>query len=78
MVSFCFWSNPPGFNQTFSGEREDFTPEGWLGIESKWEMNDHQQIQLTNSLYPNLKQNADDRNQTTFDWILIISLASPS
>jgi len=59
-----------GFNQTFGGEREEFTPEGLVGIESQWEMNDHQRIKFANTLYPSLKDISEYRNLTSFDWLL--------
>lgn len=59
-----------GFNQTFGGERQEFTPEGLLGIETQWDMNDYQSIKFTNTLYPSLNDSKDYRNLTSFDWIL--------
>jgi len=59
-----------GFNQTFSGERQEFTPEGLLGVETQWDMNDHQSIKFTNTLYPSLNDSKDYRNLTSFDWLL--------
>lgn len=59
-----------GFNQTLGGDREEFTPEGLLGIESQWEMNDFQRIKFANTLYPSLKDMSEYRNLTSFDWLL--------
>lgn len=59
-----------GFNQTFGGEREEFTPEGLLGVETQWDMNDHQHIEFANSFYPSLRDTSEFRNLTAFDWIL--------
>lgn len=59
-----------GFSQTFGGARQDFTPEGLLGVETKWQMNKHQKIRFANTLYPSLKETSEFRNLTSFDWIL--------
>lgn len=59
-----------GANQTFGGEREEFTPEGLLGVETRWNMNDHQQIRFANTLYPSFGDMGEFRNLTSFDWIL--------
>lgn len=58
-----------GFNQTF-GDRDEFTPEGLLGVETKWDVNAFQHIKFTNTLYPNLKTTSEYRNLTTLDWVL--------
>ena len=57
-------------NQTFGGEREAFTPEGLLGVETNWQVNDHQQVKFANTLYPSLKDASEFRNLTSFDWML--------
>ena len=59
-----------GFNQTFSGEREEFTPEGLIGLETQWKMNDYQQIEFANSFYPSLRDTSEYRNLTALDWVL--------
>jgi hypothetical protein len=59
-----------GFNQTFGGEREEFTPEGLLGIEGRWTISEFQEIKFGNTLYPNLSDTGEYRNLTNFDWIL--------
>lgn len=59
-----------GFNQTFGGEREEFTPEGLLGIETQWDMNEHQHIEFTNAFYQSLTDKNEFRNVSTFDWVL--------
>lgn len=59
-----------GFNQTFGGEREEFTPEALLGLETRWDLSAYQQIKFANTLYPSLKDSSDYRNLTSFDWIL--------
>jgi putative salt-induced outer membrane protein YdiY len=59
-----------GFSQTFGGEREEFIPEGLLGVETKWRMNNYQKIKFANTLYPSLKDTSEFRNLTSFDWIL--------
>jgi len=33
-------------------------------------MNDHQRIKFANTLYPSLKDTAEYRNLTSFDWLL--------
>ncbi|WP_417499341.1 DUF481 domain-containing protein [Methylophaga sp.] len=58
-----------GFNRTFGGEQQDFTPEGMLGIETKWSMNQYQHVEFSNTYYPSLNDR-DYRNLTSFDWIL--------
>ncbi|WP_043887699.1 DUF481 domain-containing protein [Methylophaga thiooxydans] len=62
-----------GFNQTLGGEREEFTPEGLVGIESQWDMNDQQRIKFANTLYPSLKDTTEYRNLTSFDWLLDVN-----
>lgn len=57
-------------NQTLGGERKEFTPEGLLGIETKWAINDHQLLKFTNTLYPSLKDSSDFRNLSSLDWQL--------
>ncbi len=57
-------------SQTFGGEREEFTPEGLLGIETNWQVNNHQQVKFANTLYPSLKDTSEFRNLTSFDWML--------
>jgi putative salt-induced outer membrane protein YdiY len=59
-----------GFNQTFGGEREEFTPEGLIGVETKWDVNDYQRVEFSNSLYPSLRDMGEYRNLTAFDWVL--------
>lgn len=59
-----------GFNQTFGGEREEFTPEGLLGVETQWDVSDFQRVEFTNSLYPSLRDMGEYRNLTAFDWVL--------
>jgi len=59
-----------GFNQTFGGEREEFTPEGLIGVETTWDMNDHQHVEFSNNLYPSLRDMGEYRNLTAFDWVL--------
>lgn len=59
-----------GFNQTIGGERNEFTPEGLLGLEARWAMNQYQRIQISNSLYPVLNDPAEFRNITSLDWTL--------
>lgn len=59
-----------GFSQTFGGEREEFTPEGLLGLETKWKISEYQRIHFANTLYPNLKDSSEFRNLSSFDWVL--------
>ncbi len=59
-----------GFSQTFGGEREEFTPEGSLGIESKWQISDYQSLKAANTYYPSLDNVSDFRNISTLDWTL--------
>ncbi len=59
-----------GFNQTFGGEREEFTPEGLIGLETQWDMNEYQHIEFANTFYPSLRDNSEYRNLTSFDWVL--------
>ena len=59
-----------GFSQTFGGTRHDFTPEGLLGFEAKWHINNHQKLHISNSLYPALNDIHNYRNLTSLDWIL--------
>ena len=57
-------------NQTFGGEREEFTPEALLGIESKWVINGYQKLKFSNTLYPSLKDSSEFRNLSSLDWQL--------
>lgn len=59
-----------GFSQTIGGEREEFTPEGLVGIESRWRINDAQRLSLANTIFPSFDNMGEYRNLTTFDWIL--------
>ncbi|WP_339778634.1 DUF481 domain-containing protein [uncultured Methylophaga sp.] len=59
-----------GFNRTFGGEREEFTPEGLLGLETRWRINAAQRLALANTFYPSFDSFDAYRNVTTFDWIL--------
>lgn len=59
-----------GFNQTFGGQREEFTPEGLIGLETQWKVNDYQQIEFANSFYPSLRDTSEYRNLTSLDWVL--------
>ena len=59
-----------GFNQTFGGEREEFTPEGLIGLETQWDMNEYQHIEFANTFYPSLRDSSEYRNLTSFDWVL--------
>lgn len=59
-----------GFNQTFGGEREEFTPEGLLGVETQWDVSDFQRVEFSNNLYPSLLDMGEYRNLTAFDWVL--------
>ncbi len=59
-----------GFSQTLGGDREDFTPEGLIGIETRWKINSTQRIALANTLYPSLEDIRQYRNLTSLDWIL--------
>ena len=59
-----------GFNKTFGGERQEFTPEGLLGLESRWRINAAQRLALANTFYPSFDSFDAYRNVTTFDWIL--------
>ncbi|WP_318988648.1 YdiY family protein [Methylophaga sp.] len=59
-----------GFNKTFGGERQEFTPEGLLGLETRWRINDAQRVSLANTFYPSFDSFDAYRNLTTFDWIL--------
>lgn len=59
-----------GFSQTIGGEREEFTPEGLLGIESRWRINDSQKVSFANTLFPSFDDLGEYRNLTTLDWIL--------
>lgn len=58
-----------GANQTFGGEREEFTPEGSLGIDVEWQITEHQSLAFVNTLYPNLKESGEYRNLTSVDWV---------
>lgn len=59
-----------GFSQTFGGEREKFIPEGLLGLESRWHINQYQRVKFNNTLYASLSDMGEYRNLTSFDWIL--------
>lgn len=59
-----------GFNKTFGGERQEFTPEGLLGLETRWRINSAQRLALSNTLYPSFDSFDAYRNLTSFDWIL--------
>lgn len=59
-----------GFNKTFGGERQEFTPEGLLGLETRWRINDAQRVALANTFYPSFDSFDAYRNVTSFDWIL--------
>ncbi|WP_430009607.1 DUF481 domain-containing protein [Methylophaga lonarensis] len=59
-----------GFSQTFGGDREDFTPEGLIGVETRWKINSTQRIAFANTLYPSLEDMGEYRNLTSLDWIL--------
>jgi putative salt-induced outer membrane protein YdiY len=59
-----------GFNQTFGGEDEEFTPEGSLGVETKWKLSKFQQLKFSNTYFPHLEDFSEFRNVTNFDWTL--------
>jgi hypothetical protein len=59
-----------GAYQTFGGERQEFTPEGLLGVEGRWTISEFQEISASNTLYPNLSTMSEYRNVTTLDWTL--------
>lgn len=59
-----------GFSQTIGGEREEFTPEGLVGIESRWRVNDSQKLAFANTVFPSFEDLGEYRNLTTLDWIL--------
>lgn len=59
-----------GFSKTVGEEDNRFTPEGLLGVEAKWDMNQYQHIELSNTYYPSLNDARQYRNLTSFDWIL--------
>lgn len=59
-----------GFSQTIGGEREEFTPEGLLGIESRWRINDSQRVSFANTIFPSFEDLGEYRNLTTLDWSL--------
>ena len=59
-----------GFNKTFGGERQEFTPEGLLGLEARWRINASQRLALANTFYPSFDSFDAYRNLTSFDWIL--------
>ena len=59
-----------GFNQTFGEIDDEFTPEGSLGIESKWTISDYQSVKFANTYYPNLDDFSQFRNVTSLDWLL--------
>jgi len=59
-----------GFSQTLGGDRQEFTPEGLIGIESRWRVNDSQKLAFANTVFPSFEDLGDYRNLTTLDWIL--------
>jgi putative salt-induced outer membrane protein YdiY len=59
-----------GFSQTFGGEREEFTPEGSLGLETAWRLSEFQTLKAANTYYPSLDDFSEFRNITTVDWSL--------
>ncbi len=59
-----------GFNKIFGGERQEFTPEGLLGLEARWRINKAQRLALANTFHPSFDSFDSYRNLTTFDWIL--------
>jgi len=59
-----------GFSQTFGGEREEFTPEGSLGVETAWQISEFQTLKAANTYYPSLEDFSEFRNITTVDWTL--------
>ena len=61
-----------GASHTFGGLRDEFTPEAPLGLEVDWKINDRQQFAFSNTLYPNLRDKGELRNQTTMDWRYLI------
>jgi putative salt-induced outer membrane protein YdiY len=65
-----------GFSQTFGGAREEFIPEGLLGIDAKWDISEVQEVKFSNTLYPNLKESSEFRNLTSLDWTLDLTAVS--
>lgn len=59
-----------GFNQTIGGDREEFTLEGLLGIESRWRMSEFQRVSFANTVFPSFSDFNEYRNITSLDWTL--------
>ena len=59
-----------GLNRTFGGTREETATEGLLQLDSKWKINSHQTLDLSNILHPSLSDSGEYRNITTMDWKL--------
>ena len=59
-----------GLNRTFGDTREETTAEGLLQLDSKWKINHHQALDVSNVLHPNLSETGEFRNLTTLDWKL--------
>lgn len=59
-----------GFSQTFGDIDEEFTPEGSLGIETKWKISDFQELKFANTYFPSLDDLSEFRNVTNLDWVL--------
>jgi putative salt-induced outer membrane protein YdiY len=59
-----------GLNRTFGDAREETTAEGLLQLDSKWKINQHQTLGVSNILHPNLSETGEFRNLTTLDWKL--------
>lgn len=59
-----------GANQTFGGDREEFTFEGLLGIDVQWKVSPNQTFAFVNTLHPSFQETGEYRNLTTLDWVL--------
>ncbi len=55
------WGGPKG---------EEIAPELLLGFDMAWKVSSRQSVNLSNALYPSLKEGGEFRNVTTFDWII--------
>ena len=59
-----------GLTQTYGGEDDELDPEGIVGFDSHWQINDRQTLELTNTLYLQLDEFGELRNLTSLAWLI--------
>jgi len=59
-----------GLSQTFGGDDDKLSPEGIVGFDSNWQVNDRQSLEASNTLYLQLDELGELRNLTSLAWLI--------